>query len=60
MKHLNVIINPVKRWFHYDKPLPVEMPKDMTLSFVKDHKGNDVIVLSGWATYKCEGAFYNA
>jgi hypothetical protein len=52
-----VISKPVYRWFHYDKPLPVEMPKDVITYFVKDDKGNDVLVFMGWGTYKCDGAF---
>jgi len=57
MKHLNVISKPVERWFHYEKPLPIEMPRDLQVYFVKDDKGNDVMCLLGWGTYKCDGAF---
>lgn len=53
MKHLNIVINPVERWFHYEKPLPIEISSDTIVSFLKDSKENDVICLSGWGTYKC-------
>ena len=55
MKHLNVISKPVERWFHYEKPLPVEKPSNGTLHFVKDHKGNDVMCWLGWEAYACKG-----
>ena len=57
MKHLNVISKPVERWFHYDKPLPIEMPRDVILHFAKDDQGNDVMCWLGWGTYVCDGAF---
>lgn len=59
MKHLNIISKPVERWFHYEKPFPIEMPRDLIPYFVKDHQGNDVMCWFGWGTYKCDGAFYN-
>ena len=48
MKCKNIIINPVDRWFHFDKPFHNEMPKDVTLHFLKDHKGNDIMCWMGW------------
>lgn len=57
MKHLDIIINPVERWFHYVKPLPIEMPRDVIMHTMKDHNGNDVLCWLGLATFKCDGMF---
>lgn len=54
MKHLNVICNPVKRWFHYEKEIPISIPENVTIHFVKDHLCNDVMCQAGWETYKVE------
>lgn len=53
MKFLNVISAPVERWFHYEKPLPVAMPRGLTPYFLKDEKGNDVVCWLGTETYRC-------
>ena len=51
VSHLNVIINPVKRWFSTDKPIIKEIPKNIKVHIVKDHIGNDVFIFSRWETY---------
>ena len=58
MKYLNVISKPVERWFHYEKPLPIEMPKDIITYFAKDSHGNDVLCWMGWGTYTCCNAIH--
>jgi len=57
MKHLNIIIDPVKRWFHYEKPLSIEIPKNLKFYFLKDSNGNDVMCWLGWEAYSQENAF---
>lgn len=44
---LNIIINPVKRWFHTEKPIPDEEPKGVDIYMVKDSNGNDVLIFMG-------------
>jgi hypothetical protein len=53
MKYLNVICKPVKRWFHFEKPLPLENEKYLKPYFMKDHLGRDVMCWLGWETYMC-------
>lgn len=48
----NIIINPVKRWFSTDKKINQELPKNVNFRIVKDHKGNDVFIFSGWEAFK--------
>lgn len=50
-KALNVIINPVERWFHYEKPVT----HDMVMQTMTDPSGNPVVCFHGWETWKCDG-----
>lgn len=47
MKNLNIVINPVERWFHFTKPLPIEMPQEPVMHIWKDLNGDDVPVFFG-------------
>ena len=49
---LNIIIDPVKRWFHYDKEIPDETPKDLKVFTAKDSGGNEVFIFMGHETYE--------
>ena len=50
MKHLNIIIKPVERWFHYKKPFPINMLQGLVM--YEDHNRNPVVCWRGYETYK--------
>ncbi len=47
LKHKNVIITPVKRWFHLDKKIHDPVSVNFIVNMLKDPEGSDVIVLTG-------------
>lgn len=53
-KHKNIIINPIKRWFHFEKTIPSELPKNVKISLFKDHKGNDGFCFQSFELYSME------
>lgn len=50
---LNVIIDPVERWFTYPKDINCK-EKDVEYHICKDSNGDDVMITMGWATYTCD------
>lgn len=48
---LNVIINPVRRWFSFDKPIVEEKPMKPSYFYMVDEKGNLNVFEGGFTAY---------